>query len=443
MPIENLENLDLYQALDVQRTDPSGAIHEAFIKLVPKHPPGKDPEGFRALSLAYQTLMDPKARDEYDNLLACGPNIENLMSNAFAAMVQGRLKRAEPLIRSIVEETGGASEAIMMLGQVQFEQGHVRDAIQTLLELVEKYPQVPLYRVNLGNMLMNRYVESVDEEVKQHVLNRARENYEKAIELDVSSHSPYIEMAKTYLSTEDHETAYQWTEKAVMANGREDFDDFDAFLFGYFVLAHTGDTDRMCNQLLRIESVLPNLDDAKRFVVASFVHLTFSIVRLRKFAAVRELILSSIRVSVDRKEIRDLEEQLKETEFALEADLTWNEFVADRFILDPVKDLAAKMFDFYMLKTTPERFEAQTQEFSKSLEEISVITIRESLARLKLRYPAIWKLNEVLWNELFIAVGGKVGRGLHNIPCWVWLIIVFALMYLVGSLAQWIARVTP
>jgi hypothetical protein len=246
-------------------------------------------------------------------------------------------------------------------------------------------------------------------------------------------------MAKTYMSAEDYESAYRWTEKAVMANEREDFDDFDAFLFGYFVLAHTDDTDRMRYQLLRIENVLPNLDDTRRFVVASFVHLTFSIVRLRKFTAVRELILSAIRVSLDKNETRELEEQLKETEFAIEADLTWEEFAADRFILEPVKDLAAKMFDFYVLKTTPERFEAQTQEFAKSLEEISVITVRESLSRIKFRYPAIWKLNEILWNELFIAVGGKVGHGLLNIPSWAWLIILVLFIWLTIHLVEWFA----
>jgi len=398
-------SIDLYSILGVERSAPSGAIHQAFIERLPRHRPDKDPEGFRAIRMAYHTLMDPRAREEYDNLMACGSEIAELMNGAFGAMIQGRLRLAEQLVTRIVDETGGASEAMMLLGMVQFEQEHFHDAIGTLGELVDRFPRVALYRVNLGNMLMNRYTTIEDVEAKAHVLRRAREQYERAIEIDPQSPFPYIEMAKTFHTEGDDETAWQWTDKAVWANGREDFEDFDALLYGGMALANAAQIDRLREQILRLERVVPDVDDARQFAVSALVSRTIPLVQDRRLAAARELVLAAIRLSPDSKE---LSEMLRDTDLALEADLSWGEFSRDPAIIPPLKEMADHLFRHFLLRSSEDRLEEAIGGFFDKLDGRTFPEVRRSLARMKRQYPSIWKLSEEFWENVRGLVGGRM-----------------------------------
>ncbi len=420
---------DLYSILGIEKTDPSGAVHEAFIEKIPRHPPDKDPEGFKALTLAYNTLMDPRAREEYDNLLSCGEDIAILMNQAFDAMVRGRLKRAEQLVRRIVDETGGASEAMMLLGMVQFEQGLYHDAVNTMGELVDRFPRVPLYRINLGNMLMNRYRNIETSEAKEHVLKRAREQYEKAIELDDQWHLAYIEMSKSFDAEGDPETAYEWTEKAVRADGREDFEDFDALLQGCMMLAQIGDPDRLCGQVLRLERVVQDDEEARAFASTAFVHRTVLLVHERRLEATRELLLAATRLTPDRKDLKGL---LADTELALEADGSWADFKDDPGIIPPMKAMADQFFQHFLLRTSGDRLDLAGHDFFNKLDSWSIDEIRGSLDRMKRMYPAIWELNRDFWQSILNLAHGRASVGNYSSTFMIVLTIIIAAL-IVGA----------
>jgi tetratricopeptide (TPR) repeat protein len=391
---------DLYSILGVDRNDPSGAIHQAFIDKLPKHPPDRDPEGFKALDLAYHTLMDPKAREEYDNLMACGGEIAELMNEAFAAMIRGRLKSAERLVGRIVDETGGASEAMMLLGMVQYEQGHYHDAIQTLGQLVDRFPRVALYRVNLGNMLMARYEHVDTTDAKKHVLKRAREQYRAAMEIDDRSPFAYVEMARTYHAEGDDETAYEWTEKAVTANGREGFEDIEALSYGAVILAEGDDIDRLRSQILRLEAVVPDEREAREYVANLLIGQCIYLVHKRKLDAVRELLLSGVRLAPEMRILRQL---LEDTEIAIEANKRWDVFESDPKILIPIREMAKQFFSHFMLQSSDDRLQQAGENFFKRLDSWTLGEVRSSLEWMRNHYPSIWDLNKEFWNDLLHA----------------------------------------
>ena len=101
MPQDEQTPRDLYQILGIEKTDPSGAVYEAFVQKVAKRPPDRFPDEFKTLRMAYQTLIDPHAREEYDNLMACGPEIVELLNSAFDLMIRGRFRAAENLFRKM------------------------------------------------------------------------------------------------------------------------------------------------------------------------------------------------------------------------------------------------------------------------------------------------------------------------------------------------------
>jgi len=429
MPRVDYENSDLYAILGVDRDAPSGLVHEAFIKLLPKHHPEKDKEGFKAIYMAFRTLMDPRAREEYDSLHSCGGDIASNLNSAYASIFSGRLKRAEALARGIVEETGESSEALMLLGQVQHEQGHFRDAIQTISRLVEKYPRVPLYHLALGGMLADRYHALDDTNAQDHALKRAREQFEIALELDSSSPFPYLEIGNTYFMDKVYERAFEWTDKAAMANGRLDFEDLDALLLGFQCLALLDDDERIHTQVLRIEDVIPSDKEIVSFAVARIVHVGILLIRQQKYEHVRTLLLAAMRITNDKHEIRDLEEVLRDTDMAIDIHEVWDDFMQDTRIIKPVRDMAGDLMEHFLLKISTEELDIRGQKFIQSLETWDRREIRRSIGIVKTQYPAVWKLNHQLWQSLESLTGG-ISRGSGCIvPPWVWgLITIVAII---------------
>ncbi len=436
MPFEDLEDRNFYQVLDLEKNDPSGAVHEAFIKFVRKYPPDTDPEGFQAIHLAYRTLMDPKAREEYNTLVDCGKEIEHLVNSSFAAMVQGRLKRAEQVIGKIVEETGGASEALMLLGTAQYEQGHFRDAIKTITGLVERFPRIPLYRLNLGNMIMNRYTEASDDETRSHILKRAREQYEIAVQLDDGTPLAYIEMAKTYLTEKNYETAWEWTEKALGKKEHRNFRDFDPLLFGFVVLSYQDDFDRIRSQVLRLEDCIPEDEQTQEFASSTLIGSSLGLVHDRKIEAARELILLAGRLKPDQNKISGM---LAELDVALDADLVWKDFTGDNAIIEPIKEMADGLFEHFMLRTSEDRLDIMAQEFYSKLDDIPSEKIHSSLIRLRNGYPSVWKLNGEYW-QIILSIAERrasitPGSGRRKTSSLSWLGVVFVIILILRILS--------
>jgi len=432
MTLSDLESRDLYSVLGVEKADPSGAIHQAFVRLAPKHPPDKDPEGFKALHTAYRTLIDPKAREEYDNLMSCGEEIARLVSQSFAAMIHGRYKLAEQLIARIVEETGGASEALMLLGMVQFEQGHYRDAIQTLTELVDRFPRVALYRINLANMLMNRYESVEGDEAKEHVLSRAREQYLRAIELDERNPLAYLEMAKTHLAEKKPLEAFEWTEKAVGMKGRMAFEDFEALLYGFVVLAYSEEPSRLADQLRRIESSVPEETEARQYTAGALVNSSFGLVHDRKMEAARLLVEAASRLTPDRKALKEM---LVDLELGAEADLVREEFMNDPLILKPIREMADELFEHFILRSSVDRLEAAGKDFLEKLRGTNLGKLKRSMDRMKRVYPAVWRMNEEFWRH-FLIPAYLIGDPPKATPVWAWLLL--GLLVAVVALALFI-----
>ena len=428
-----LENRNLYEILGVDRNDPSGAVHEAFVKLVPKYPPNKDLDGFRALQTAYHTLMDPRAREEYDNLMACGPDVASLMNSAFSSMALGRFRRAELLFKKIVDETGGSSEALKLLGMAQAEQGHFHDSIQTLTGLIERFPNVPLYRIVLGNMLMARLESLEGEDAKAHAIKRAREQYEKAIELDAGNIAPYIEISRTYLRENDPVRAFEWIEKSTGRKGRGAFGDFEALIFGYVVLAYQPDLKKLTEQADKIESSIPEDVEARAFASTQIVYASLGLLHDRKIEAARELVVLASKVSPNPKEFRTM---LRAFSDAVNAEKEWDCFKSDAEIITPIKDMASSLFEYVILRPNVDRFENATREFFEKLDEIELRDVVVSLERMKKIYPYTWKINRDFWNHMLKLGHGFVGQTRAGNIRFSWILAVFILLQLIVLLTR-------
>ena len=80
-----------YKTLGVEPTAAPEEIKRAYYRLVRQHPPEKDPETFKTIRAAYDTLSDPKARQAYDALETHGDEVGRLLERVLPAVVLGRL----------------------------------------------------------------------------------------------------------------------------------------------------------------------------------------------------------------------------------------------------------------------------------------------------------------------------------------------------------------
>ena len=69
--------MNYYELLNITRDANGGEIKRAYFSAVKLHSPDCDPEGFKAIRTAYETLSDPKKRAGYDAWFTAPDDIQN------------------------------------------------------------------------------------------------------------------------------------------------------------------------------------------------------------------------------------------------------------------------------------------------------------------------------------------------------------------------------
>ena len=86
--------MNYYELLDIDHSADANAVKRAYFSMVKIHSPDKDPEGFKAIRLAYETLSDQKKRGEYDSFFS-----DNLVNSPSEGELQNKLLAAREMIR--------------------------------------------------------------------------------------------------------------------------------------------------------------------------------------------------------------------------------------------------------------------------------------------------------------------------------------------------------
>ena len=73
---------ELYHILGISSQASADEIKRAYFQLVRKYSPEKDPERFQQIRIAYNTLFDSKARENYDAMQKYGDQVKDLILQA-------------------------------------------------------------------------------------------------------------------------------------------------------------------------------------------------------------------------------------------------------------------------------------------------------------------------------------------------------------------------
>ena len=132
--------MNYYEVLNVARGADGNDIKRAYYKAVKLHSPDSDPEGFKAVRVAYETLSDPKKRAEYDVYFTVPDDIQNELLAARELMRQNKYKQAVEFLTALDAANPGSTEVRRLLAEALWLIKKSGTADNICKELLEKDP---------------------------------------------------------------------------------------------------------------------------------------------------------------------------------------------------------------------------------------------------------------------------------------------------------------
>jgi curved DNA-binding protein CbpA len=261
---------DHYATLGVDRSAREEEIRRAYYRLVREHPPEKDPEGFKLIRTAYDTLSNPTARADYDAMFQYGDEISRLFAEAVQCEKEEQWGRAIPLLKRILVLNPSAYAARNQLGLMYLYLDQYDEAISIFTALTEKVDDASVYWANLGHgYSLKAKSNSANSYVRNELYEKARTYFNRAISLEEINSQLYIDISNTYLAQENYDLALKWAEKGIGADGGVDFRDFDAFMQICIIHLIRRDLWQVEQTANRIQALVTN-DDEKLHVAVRF-----------------------------------------------------------------------------------------------------------------------------------------------------------------------------
>jgi len=390
------QHTDYYEVLGVLHDASEKAVRRSYYKLVRKHPPNKDPEGFQRIKLAYDTLADPGARRNYDSLWQYGDDIRHIMEAAYRSIQCMDYEEGARLLKRALVLNPEAYEARDLLGICQVELGELDEALQTYGKLTEKKPEVPLYWQRYGQVYI-KLAEDCDFWKRSHMLASARSQFLRANEIDSINTAPYLSIAKTYLLEKQHDEALSWVERAVIADESVDFQDFDALFYMCHIHALAGNAEKILEVARRIESLVTDDLDIRLYVGTQFAKAAFELLEIKVFEAAKYFLRAAAKFDPINTDLRDLQTKV---EHIVEAKRMWPKLEKDPDIIAPVKSLAALTYLNFSGQYIVGGYEKAAESIRTSFSGFPPYKIRASIVHLKENYAWFYNFAPVMWDKL-------------------------------------------
>jgi len=265
---------DHYSVLGVSREASEEEIKRAWAKLVRVYTPDKHPEQNRRINEAKTTLLDTKARAEYDALLDYGEEIEELLEEAEEAREENDWDSAIRAYREILAFHPANHSVRNQLALCQAENDDLDGAIKTLRSLLSKEDGVALYWANLG-LILKRKADEADDD---RLYAQAEEALGRAIQIEPSNASLYIYLSRIARARKDFKRAEDLVERAIHADGRIDVDDID-LLFELPVIHLLSDNlSALSADAQRIKALIPKgRDELIEYAQYHFLDFAFDL----------------------------------------------------------------------------------------------------------------------------------------------------------------------
>ncbi|KAB8314022.1 tetratricopeptide repeat protein [Tolypothrix campylonemoides VB511288] len=398
---------ELYHILEISSQASADEIKQAYFRLVRKYSPEKDPERFQQIRIAYNTLSDSKARENYDAMQKHGDEIKNLIDQAENKIQLEEWSSAIPLLKQVLVLAPTMDAARNLLGLCYIHTKNWDFAVKVYKALTKTNPDVAVYWSNLG-YAHKLQAECLNEQgfINTQLYHNARKSYQQALNLEPFNSAPYLEIAETYLSETNYSEALAWAELAIGADGKADYNDFEALFFICRVHFCNNQSHKIEVIAKRIISLLPeNILEIRQYAASRFANMGIEIAKIatksvdfNMWRAAFEFIKAAKKLDSTNLGIKEICVKIEEIVSAINQYETLSQ---DYLIIQGFQRLAAfclaDYFDFY--DSPPERKTFLNDILTEILAS-PTSTILSSLERIKSYYPVVYGLNTELFNRI-------------------------------------------
>ncbi len=257
-----------------------------------------------------------------------------------------------------------------------------------------------LYWANLGHC----YLQKAESDGTAEAIADARQTFLKAFNLEKINANHALNVAKTYRMESAYDEAMSWCEKAIGADGKADFQDFDA-LFEIAVLhSLKGDLSGIQRTGERIKS-LSDLDvDRREYIAARFVQMASNLFDLHHYDVAESFAKTARQFDPTRRVISDLETLSRQHHLAIDEFKTLEN---DSAILHPIKAIAYVKIASIMGEEDPDDHGQIVRGALQNLITYPKEQGRESLSRLKIVYPNLYAIGQEGFDHVMSVLGGQ------------------------------------
>ncbi|MDR2924080.1 MAG: DnaJ domain-containing protein [Treponema sp.] len=190
--------MNYYELLNIERGADAGEIKRAYFSAVKIHSPDSDPEGFKALRTAYETLSDNKKRAEYDGYFtaasAASGGLQNDILAARELIRENKYKQAADFLAELSGKNPDSDEVKRLLAEVLLYLRKSGTADKICEEILEKNPS------DCETLLLRAKIA----ESRKHV-DKANDYYNDAVNADPLNSKAWI----AYMRYSLHDARWQ------------------------------------------------------------------------------------------------------------------------------------------------------------------------------------------------------------------------------------------
>ncbi|WP_461256899.1 J domain-containing protein, partial [Treponema sp. R80B11-R83G3] len=165
--------MNYYELLNIERGANANEIKRAYFSAVKIHSPDSDPEGFKAIRTAYETLYDPKKRIEYDAYFVTSGNLQNELLAAHELIEENKYRQATDFLTELSEKNPDSADVKRLHAEVLWYMKKSGTANKICAELLEKNPS------DYDTLLLRARIASS----MKHI-DKANEYYTDAVKID-------------------------------------------------------------------------------------------------------------------------------------------------------------------------------------------------------------------------------------------------------------------
>ncbi|MDZ8108076.1 MAG: J domain-containing protein [Nostoc sp. DedQUE12a] len=396
---------EFYQLLELSPQATPSEIKRSYFRLVRKYSPEKDPERFKSIREAYETLSDLKAKENYDSLQQHGEQISKLVNEAEKKMSDEDWEAAIPIFKKVLVILPGENAARNQLGICFARLQDWDNALKVYRKLTKDGSDVPLYWLNYGAMF-KEYAGSLDNDDtrRSSLYQQAREQFKKAIDLEPYNSEPYVEISRTYTDEDEYTKALLWAERAIGADGKTDLHDFETLFYMCVIHLRSGEFKKIQSVAERIISLLPEDDeDTRKYVAARFYNFGIEIAEIG-FANSNITLLDAARFFLKAAKTfdpsdKDIKQHKGILDNLIQAYELYDSFKEDSQLSPGFSRLGA----FSLSSAINHEIDNRDEVFDDILNEIFSVQstlIITSVRRIKSYYFPIYQLNDSLFDKI-------------------------------------------